>query len=746
MKLIKTISLFLAALPVYALASNTEPPAQLNKTAAKALIERMMPGTAAYFAIEEIPASNGKDVFEIAHRGNQILLSGNNGVAIASAFNYYLKHIAHCQITWNGSNRKLAFPLPKPTQPIRKISPYQYRYYLNYCTFNYTMSWWDWKRWQWEIDWMAMNGINAPLALTGQNIIHSRVYKSLGLTDLDLANFFSGPAYFSWFWMGNLDAWGGPLPQSWMKQHEKLQQQIVARERELGMKPILPAFTGHVPPAFKDRYPNAKLNKTSWNNKFPDVYLLNPADTMFIQIGKRFILEQTKAYGTDHLYSADTFNENKPPSNDSLFLSDISKKVYQSMAAADPKAVWVMQGWLFHFSAKFWQQKQIKAMLNAVPDDKMIILDLWSERNPLWQKTHAYHGKPWIWNMLSNFGGNISMQGTMDRVASGPALALKHPNAGNMVGIGLTPEGIEQNPVMYELMMENVWEEQPIKLDKWLEGYAIRRYKRPNAKAQLAWELLRKSVYSDTLTNGGPESIICARPTLARHTRGVTTKFPYDNKDLFQAWQLLIQSAPKLKDAEGFQYDLVDVSRQVLANYATYLQQKAAQAYQRNEIAKYKKYSQEFLALINNLDQLLATRPDFLLGSWLNTAKAWGTNQEEKKQYERNARNLITLWGNENSTLREYACKQWSGLLNGFYKPRWQEFFKQTTSALQNNQKFDENAFDHQMKKWEWNWVNQNESYPNTVKGNPVTEATRIFKQYHQQIQNDFINFKLEPR
>ncbi|PWS28601.1 alpha-N-acetylglucosaminidase [Pedobacter yonginense] len=743
MRVIRAISILLFCLPLFSKATSIDSAqAGLNKVAAKGLIKRMLPEFYNHFEVEEIPAEAGKDIFEISAQGDKIVLKGNNGVSVASAFNYYLKHIAHCQISWNGSNKKLSLPLPKPAGSIRKVSPHNFRYYLNYCTFNYSISWWDWKRWQWEIDWMAMNGINTPLALTGQNIIHARVYKSLGFTAKDLEGFFSGPAYFSWFWMGNLDGWGGPLPQSWMLSHEQLQKQILTRERELGMKPILPAFTGHVPPAFRTRFPNAKLNKTSWNGKFPDVYLLNPDDPMFTKIGSLFINEQKKVYGTDHLYSADTFNENKPPSNDSVFLANISKKVYASMASADPKAVWIMQGWLFHFSASFWKEPQMKALLNAVPNDKMIILDLWSERHPLWKKTDAYYGKPWIWNMLSNFGGNISMQGIMKTVAEGPARVRSDAQSGKMVGIGLTPEGIEQNPVMYELMMENVWEEQPIQLDSWLKGYAQRRYGKPNPQAEQAWDYLRKSVYSDTLTNGGPESIVCARPTFARSTRGVTTRFPYDHQDLAQAWKLLIQAAPELGTAEGFQYDLVDVSRQVLANYASYLQQETAKAYQDNNLIAFKKYSAEFIQLIDDMDALLKTRKDFLLGQWLNTAKAWGTNQEEKNLYERNARNLITLWGDENSTLREYACKQWSGLLSGFYKPRWESFFKTVEDCMTKKVKFDEKLFDETMKKWEWKWVNQHESYSDRPTGDPVSQSQQVYKKYYSQFERNMPNIK----
>ncbi|HVX51362.1 MAG TPA: alpha-N-acetylglucosaminidase TIM-barrel domain-containing protein, partial [Chitinophagaceae bacterium] len=199
------------------------------------------------------------------------------------------------------------------------VTPYKYRYYLNYCTFNYSMAWWDWPRWQKEIDWMALNGINMPLAITGEAAIWQNVYKSMGFTDEELDKFFSGPSYFAWFWMGNLDAWGGPLPQHWMDTHKVLQKKILAAERALGMTPVLPAFTGHVPPSFVKHFPNAKVKHTNWNQNFEDVYILDPADPMFETVGKKFIIAEVKEFGTDHLYSADTFNENVPPTTDSTY-------------------------------------------------------------------------------------------------------------------------------------------------------------------------------------------------------------------------------------------------------------------------------------------------------------------------------------------------------------------------------------------------------------------------------------------
>jgi hypothetical protein len=111
---------------------------------------------------------------------------------------------------------------------VHKVTPYTYRYYLNYCTFQYSMAWWGWERWQREIDWMALNGINMPLALTGEEGIWQEVYRSMGFTDAELDQFFTGPAYFSWLWMGNIDAWGGPLPAHWKESH------LLLAEKDIG--------------------------------------------------------------------------------------------------------------------------------------------------------------------------------------------------------------------------------------------------------------------------------------------------------------------------------------------------------------------------------------------------------------------------------------------------------------------------------------------------------------------------------
>lgn len=703
---------------------------QIDKAASEAFVRRVVGDRASAFVVEYLPAVNGKDVYELESRRGKIVLRGSNGLSVGSALNEYLRSYCHSFISWDGVDLRLPAVLPGVPRT-RRITSYQYRYYLNYCTFNYSMAWWNWDRWQREIDWMTLNGINMPLAITGEEAVWQKVYRDLGFSDTELQRFFSGPAYFSWFWMGNLDGWGGPLPQHWMDTHAELEHKILTAERSMGMKPVLAAFTGHVPPSFAQHFPMAKVKKTNWGAGFDDVYILDPEDSLFEVVGRRFIDAQTREFGTDHFYSADTFNENQPPSNDSSYLSAISKKVYASMALADPKAIWVMQGWMFHYAASFWGNTQIKALLKAVPDDHMILLDLYSESHPVWNRTEAYFGKPWIWNMLNNFGGNTFLWGRMEAVASGPSGVLHSADAGRFSGIGLTPEGIEENPALYQLMLDNTWRDSAITLSSWLPAYVHARYGRENADALAAWRVLAGTVYAGGLGEGGPESIIVSRPTTEVWGDRVRTKLDYAPRDLARAWGLMVKAADSLADGDGFRYDLVDVTRQVLANYALPLQQRWVLAYLDHDLAAFDSCTARFLELMDDLDALLATRREFLLGRWIGDARRCGASAAEADLYEKNARDLITLWGDKESGLHEYSCRQWSGLIRDFYKPRWAQYFVYLRQKMERGDRMEETVFDEGIKNWEWKWVNTTGGgYSEEPVGEVLSTVRRLYSKY----------------
>ncbi|OAB36871.1 hypothetical protein PMSD_11240 [Paenibacillus macquariensis subsp. defensor] len=182
------------------------------------MIERVIgQEKASQFRLETIDQEKGQDVFELESEGGAVVLKGSSGTALASGFHWYLKHTCKAHLSWCGNNLELPDELPKLDEPIRLATPYMYRYYLNYCTFSYSMPFWDWDRWETEIDRMAMNGINLALSIVGQEEVWRRTLLRVGYQEHEVSEFVCGPAFFAWQWMQNMTSWGGPLPEWWFE-------------------------------------------------------------------------------------------------------------------------------------------------------------------------------------------------------------------------------------------------------------------------------------------------------------------------------------------------------------------------------------------------------------------------------------------------------------------------------------------------------------------------------------------------
>ncbi|MEK7674213.1 MAG: alpha-N-acetylglucosaminidase TIM-barrel domain-containing protein [Verrucomicrobiota bacterium] len=708
-------------------------------SATRGLIERLLPAHADHFVLEVIAKDPQGDAFEIESKEAKVILRGNNGVALASALNWYLKYYCHAHVSWCGDQLNLPEPLPVVPEKVRRVTPFTYRYCFNYCAFSYSLAWWDWPQWERMIDWMALHGINMPLAVTGQEAVWQQVYRDLGLSDRQISEFFVGPAFLPFGWMGCLDGWCGPLPDSWIQKRAALERKILARERELGMTPVLQGFTGHVPAGLANLFPRAELRRLpSWCG-FAPTHFVDPQDPLFVRIGKLFIEEQTRQFGTDHLYASDTFIEMQPPSSDPQFLAGMGKAVYDAMRAGDPQAIWVLQGWLFVNNPTFWQPPQGRALFGAVPDDRLVALDLYCESTPAWSKTDAFYGKPWIWCVIQNFGGTVSLHGALPRMAEDLAKALASPQRGRLSGIGLIFEGLDYNPIVQDFVTDMTWRSEVPKLDGWARDFVHRRYGRLLPESEAAWQLLRQTAFTQA---GRSDTVLCARPSAAPSTGGL----PYDPLTLVHACQKLLANADALGRLDTYQFDLVNVTRQALGSLGEQFHAQMAAAVQGKDRVALDKAGQGLLQLIQDVDDLLATRPEFLLGRWLAEAKSWASNDEERRLYERNARNLITLWGPPDSILHEYALRQWSGMFTGFYGRRWALFLDRQRSALIENKAFDAAKFEADVRAWEEQWTLQTESYPTVPKGDPVGTARRLLAKYEPLFEPEVVSLTTGKR
>ncbi len=326
---------------------------------------------------------------------------------MAVGLNHYLKYYCLTTVSWHSYDSiRMPDKLPPVPAKVRIEARTANRFFLNYCTFGYSMPWWKWEQWERFIDWMALNGVNMPLATTGQESVWHRVWFRLGLTDDEIRNYFTGPAYLPWHRMANIDSWQGPLPEEWMDDQEELQKKIVARERQFNMKPVLPAFAGHIPPpALKRIYPpDLKMTQVKYWARFGDQYrchFLDPLDPLFATIQKDYLQEQTRLFGTDHIYGIDPFNEIDPPSWRLDSLASYSGNMYKSIEAVDKDAVWLQMTWLFYFAQKKWTDDRIESYITAPPSDKMLLLDYYCDNTEVWKRTDSYHGRPFIWCYLA---------------------------------------------------------------------------------------------------------------------------------------------------------------------------------------------------------------------------------------------------------------------------------------------------------------------------------------------------------
>ncbi|XP_063404451.1 alpha-N-acetylglucosaminidase-like isoform X2 [Mytilus trossulus] len=717
-------------------------PADAQQRTVTALIQRVVGARASQFKAIVNPAlaPNRIDTFHLVNENGTVTIGGSTGVAVAMGLYYYLTNYCNCQITWAGQQLDIPKELPKlPKSGVTVSANDRFRYYQNVCTVSYSFVWYKWEDWEKQLDWMALHGLNLPLAFTGQEAIFQRVYMKMGMTMKDMQTHFGGPAFQAWSRMGNMRGWGGPITQTWLNDQLILQHKILDRMRALGMIPVLPGFAGHVPEALSRLYPLANISRlydwAGFNDTFCCTYLLDFGDPLFKEIGVSFIKEMEYEFGVDHIYNVDSFNEMKPKSGSAEYLQEVGSIIFDVLQTGDPDAIWLMQGWLFQ-DKQFWQQAQIKAMLTSVPEGKMIVLDLFSEVSPIYTYTESYYGQPYIWCMLHDFGGTMELYGALDSINTGPFEGRNMTNS-TMVGLGLTPEGIYQNEVIYEFFMENVWRKQPRDITKWISDFTRKRYGKYNKFVDLAWQYLKTSVYNDTdhLHDNNIDIIVTTRP---RISPAIHQDVWFDPEDLYAAWDLLILSADQYKNNSLYQYDLVDVTRNSLQIISIEYYNKMIASVMINKTEDFLINSRLLLELLNDMETLLASDSHFLLGKWIAAAKSWATDISESFNLEFNARNQVTLWGPRGEIL-DYACKQWSGLLKGYYIPRWELFVEMLHISVMDHTKFNESLFAQIVyEKVELPFSNQLDEYPTEPIGDAYAIATSIHKKYRNMIDKEF--------
>jgi len=477
--------------------------------------------------------AGSRDIFILSTKGDTVIIKASSPSAATKAVGYYLKNYCQRSMSHLGDNLSSPGKVPQVPQPVTITSNADARFALNYCAVSYSMSFYTWQDWEHELGWMALNGVNLMLAPVGMEKVWQNTLERIGCSDAEIKNFIAGPAFSAWWLMGNLEGWGGPVTNSIIDQQYLLEKDILGRMRSLGVEPVMPCFYGMAPNSLKHKgfsiVPQGK-----WAGGFVQPAMLAP-DENFKKIAGVFYTEMKNLYGSDiHYFSGDPFHEGGKSAG--IDVAAYGQLIQHQMQQYFPKSTWLLQG---------WQNNPSGVLLSKLDRSKVMVLELFGENTRNWLSRSGYEGTPFIWCTVSNFGEKNGLYGKLQRFANEAYSADTSRFSNYMKGVGIMPEGVNNNPVAYDLVLD------------------------------LAWQLFLQTIYSsfDKYQEGPGESIFCARPALniGSVSSWGTRKRNYDTA-LFREAALLFSGAdndqPALKSSETYQTDKVDFLRQVNANLA----------------------------------------------------------------------------------------------------------------------------------------------------------------------------------
>ena len=701
----------------------------------KNLILRNTPAVADSFILRDIEKKDGKNTWEIYCEDGKIVIAGDCKISQAMGYYAYLKKYCRVNLSHCGNTQLNVTQAPLFEGKEEKVIPQEKRVYLNYCTFGYSAAFWKWEKWEKEIDFMAMNGINMPLSIVGSEAVWFYALRKMKYSVKGALEYLSGPAFWPWQLMTNIDRYFTLTDEEYIRSRVELGKKIIDREIELGMTPIQQGFSGVVPGNLRKAPDFAGTRMTinsSWCN-FPVTYQLDPTDTSFRKFGNILLETQKELFGAYHYYACDPFHENKPPLKSKDYLYKVGRAIDTLYKEFDPDSVWVMQSWSLR-----------DQIVSAVPAGRLLILDIDGTKH---SEHNEFQGHDFVLGRIHSFGDRNTLHGSIKEVADNAYASLNVPNC---VGTGLFPEGIFQNPLYYDLSFEMLTEKEPVALDKWLDDYAERRYGSKEECLKEAVRLMYKSCYSENCTGRETGSVIAFRPSTVRsHTApNDHPELRYDNRDLLAALEKLLEAENASSD--GYAFDVCDLTRQVLSNYCSVLYDRTMQGFNERNVNLFERSSNAFLKICEELDSLLLTRPELTLSEHLKEAGDLALNEKDKENYELNLLTQITVWGPfRNTTLYDYAWKEWGGLIGTYYVKRWNTFFERlaiefvhkrrkfttvTKKQHDGRNEYAGNEFCKSFATWERDWLSKVDP-PKPVEADTVAAARELVEKYSAKIK-----------
>lgn len=655
----------------------------LNEEALRGLIFRVTKSTvyADKFRFEQL-GDAASDSYRMYDRDDKIVIEASSGVTAAAAFNRYLTQ--YCNSYFGPINQNINLPdePPKINGIAEDRSVFVFRYFLNYCTFSYSLLFNGWEEYERLTDWMLLSGVNLYLNIIGHEIVCRDMLLELGYTKEEISDYIAGPAYLPWQWMGNMSGFGGNLPDWWYDEQKTLANKINDKMRLFGAEPIVPGFFGMVPTDFGEKYPNSKpADQGMWCASFRQPSLLLPDDEMFEKTAEIFYGKTREHFGNIHYFSGDPFHEGG--NTEGFDLAEYGRAIINTMKSHNDDSIWFLQG---------WSETPRREMLEAVSKEDVVVISLSADKN--YDTCDNFRGYPWIYSSTCNFGGTRIIYGNLNGMLTQPYDAVGRDDI-TTVGIGMTMEGIELDEMLFGAFSYTAVRSEKPNIDDYVRDYVKSRFSYVSDSLYEAYGILAKEIY--ILTNNdysGRESVFCAAPKIdvkSASASAMVFDVYYDEGRLVKVLELLKSEASRLNGNECYEFDVTDIERQLNANEGWRLVNKFISAFKKSDSEEFGRYSTEFLRLYDAQIELMKKLKKTNLENFISHAKAYGRSDADKEMFAFNAVNMLMLWSDKDSpnSLNDYAHREWAGLLE-FYKKRWTAYIKHMEINIANPDKLSE--------------------------------------------------------
>lgn len=671
----------------------------IDKKAIYGLIRRVAGTNYCNKIILEPQKSDGFDFYEVSDKEGKICIRANTGVSFAKGFNAYLKECCHYSVGALSTSGTLPAEPPPVKKTLKNKSAFLYRYFFNYCTFCYTYAFDTWKDWEKTLDYLLLSGYNLILNPIGIESVWKNVLTRTGYTKKDINDFLCGPAFYAWQWMMNLSGWAGGAPDWWYDFRAELSGKINQRLQSFGAAVVNAGYVGMVPDNFCKYFPESKIAlQGKWFGYRRPGFLL-PDDPNYEKMSDLYYSELKKIKGGKNVryFSADPFHEGGI--RDGIDIEAFSLANYNKMQQHSPDSVWVLQEW----------GEPKPEIIRSIPDGGILMLSLSADqKNP---DEPDITGCPWCYCAVNYFGGQYYLHGAAKEELLNPFRHLEN-NTSKIVGIGYMPESVNCGEIIYSVFSENAYSSKRNDIDEFLNKYMLERYGKADKKIYPHLRNIFDCVFSKNGNCGG-ESGLCSRPSLdvCRVSSWSREALPYLDQSYITAYtEAMLSCYDEMQSYGGYKNDLLESARQLVNNLSWYFIEKIKESYHKKDINTLSSYGKELLSLFDLQSDLMATDKNHMLGTWLEKAKKLGKTDAEKSYFEWNARVLITLWGQKGEAadwLRDYAAREWHGMLTDFYKPRWERFISRLELSLLTGKKFlpandynEEVAFTFEKKKY----------------------------------------------